>query len=172
LSNYLTGFLRVYYPDYLSATEVNILRLLAPTAAETNTQLIFKVLDSSMVEESTNETYGHILSNLTYIATFASGILVNKDLVYSVDPATEYLRPATSLVQDAHAANLTVFVYDFANDNYPSSYNYSYDSVREYLGYLGDNFTVDGFLTDFPTTAAEAIRKIKTISPDTFVIEK
>lgn len=92
--------------------------------------------------------------------------------MYSVDPATEYLRPATSLVQDAHAAKLSVFVYDFANDNYPSSYNYSYDSVREYLGYLGDNFTVDGFVTDFPTTAAEAIRKINTISRDTFLIEK
>ena len=162
----------MYYPDYLSATEVNILRLLAPTAAKTQTALIFKVLGLDMVEESTNATYGHIMSNLTYIATFAHGILVPKELVYSVDNSTEYLRPATTLVQDAHAANLTVFVYGFANDNYPSSYNYSYDSVREYLGYMGDNFTVDGFLTDFPTTAAEAIREIKTVSLDTFLIEK
>lgn len=125
-----------------------------------------------MVEESTNVTYGQIMSNLTYIASFAQGILVPKELVYSVDPSTEYLKPATTLVQDAHAANLSVFVYGFANDNYPSSYNYSYDSVREYLGYMGDNFTVDGFVTDFPTTAAEAIRKIDTMSLDTFPIKK
>lgn len=150
----------------MSATEVGILKLLAPTAFRTQTNLCFKVLGVDIVEESTNTTYGQILSNLTDIATYAQGLLVPRELIYpSVHPYNDtsfgyYTEAATDFVERAHAANLEVYVYDFANDNFPSSYNYSFDPVLEVVNYIGDTFQVDGVLSDFPTTAAEAISEL------------
>lgn len=163
LASYLTTFLKDYQPFYMSATEVGILKLLAPTASRTFTNLCLKISGVDVVEESTNTTYGQILANLTDIATYAQGILVPRELIYPrIYPYNDstygyYTQPATTFVQDAHKAKLEVFVYDFANDNFPSSYNYSFDPVREVVSYIGDTFTVDGVLSDFPTTVAEAI---------------
>lgn len=162
MASYLTTFLGSHRPSFLSATEVGILRLLRNTAAKSKTSLIFKVLQSDLVEESTNTTYGELLQNLTNIATFATGILIRKELIFPVDNNTNYVQSPTNLVQAAHKANLEVFVYRFANDDYPSSFNYSYDPVREYVDYIGNTFNVDGFLTDFPTSASEAISKFTT----------
>lgn len=165
LASYLTTFLKTYQPFYMSATEVGILKLLAPTAARTRTYLCLKVRGMDDIEESTNTTYGAILANLTDIATYAQGILVPRDLVYPRINAYNdstlgyYTGPATNFVQQAHGANLEVYVYGFSNDNFPSSYNYSFDPVLEVENYVGKTFQVDGVLTDFPTTASEAISK-------------
>ncbi|RWV88039.1 hypothetical protein BHE74_00045436 [Ensete ventricosum] len=52
---------------------------------------------------------------------------------------------------------LEVYAYDFANDA-PASYNYSFDPTVEYLQFIDNsNFSVDGVLTDFPSTASEAV---------------
>lgn len=163
LASYLTTFLKTYQPFYMSATEVGILKLLAPTAVRTRTYLCLKVGGMDDIEESTNATYGTILSNLTDIATYAQGILVPRELVYPRINAYNdstlgyYTGPASNFVQQAHSANLEVYVYGFANDNFPSSYNYSFDPVLEVVNYVGNTFQVDGVLTDFPTTASEAI---------------
>ena len=167
LASYLTTFLKnqSITPLVLSATEVGILKLLQPTATKAQTSLVLKFLDSNTVEESTNTTYGQILQNLTDIAVYASGILVPKNYIYNEYETSAingsqygyYVSPANTLVQDAHKANLQVFVYDFANDAFPSAYNYSFDSVLDALSYIGDSFQIDGFLTDFPTTSSEAI---------------
>jgi glycerophosphoryl diester phosphodiesterase len=165
LASYLTTFLKAYTPLYLSATEVGILKLLLPTASNSSTNLVLKFLEKTTVEESTNTTYGAILTNLADIALYADGILVPKDYIYTprVTAATNgseygyYVDGASTLVQDAHKAGLEVFVYDFANDAFPSSYNYSFDPVLDALSYIGNSFQIDGYLSDFPTTAAEAI---------------
>uniref|UniRef100_A0A7I4D1P1 glycerophosphodiester phosphodiesterase n=1 Tax=Physcomitrium patens TaxID=3218 RepID=A0A7I4D1P1_PHYPA len=165
LASYLTTFLKQYKPQYLSATEVGILKLLVPTASRSATRLVLKFLSTDLIEESTNSTYGQILTNLTDIATFAGGILVPKEFIYPTVPLSNgsvsgygyYSGNPTTLVQDAHNANLEVFVYGFANDIYPSSYNNSFDPVLESLNYVGDSFTVDGIVSDFPSTVAEAI---------------
>ncbi|KAG0561173.1 hypothetical protein KC19_9G042500 [Ceratodon purpureus] len=165
LASYLTTFLKAYKPAYVSATEVGILKLLQLTATRTQTYLVLKFLDKTAVEESTNTTYGAILSNLADVATYASGILVPKSYIYAtrVTPATTgsefgyFVDGASTLVQEAHKANLEVFVYGFANDVFPSSYNYSFDPVFDSLSYIGNSFQIDGFLTDFPNTASEAI---------------
>lgn len=149
----------------MSATEVGILKLLVPTASRSATRLVLKFLSTDLIEESTNSTYGQILTNLTDIATFAGGILVPKEFIYPTVPLSNgsvsgygyYSGNPTTLVQDAHNANLEVFVYGFANDIYPSSYNNSFDPVLESLNYVGDSFTVDGIVSDFPSTVAEAI---------------
>lgn len=163
LASYLTTFIKDLAPYYMSATEVGILKLLAPTAARTNTYLCLKISGLDTIEESTNTTYKQILSNLTDVATYAQGLMVPRDFIYPrVNPYNDsihgyYTLAATAFVQEAHSANLEVYVYDFANDNFPSSYNYSFDPVLEVVNYIGDTFTVDGVLSDFPTTAAEAI---------------
>lgn len=159
LASYLTTFLSTYVPTFLSATEVEILRMLGPRALKSNTNLVFKVLQPEMIEESTNTSYGTLLKNMTNIASFAQGILVPKNLIWPIDNGTNYLQPHTNIVQTAHAAKLYVFAYTFANDEAVFSFNYSYDPIQEYLGYIGDTMTVDGVVTDFPVTAAEAISK-------------
>ena len=71
----------------------------------------------------------------------------------------QYLQPATTLVKDAHALGLEVYAFKFAND-FISSYNYSYDPSAEYLQLIDNSdFSVDGVLTDFPSTASAAIGK-------------
>jgi glycerophosphoryl diester phosphodiesterase len=91
-----------------------------------------------------------------FIKVFASGILVPKDYIWSVD-ASGYLHSHTSLVLEAHKIGLEVFVLDFANDEL-SSFNYSHDPLAEYLQFVDNgDFSVDGVLSDFPITASEAI---------------
>uniref|UniRef100_A0A2N9FD13 glycerophosphodiester phosphodiesterase n=1 Tax=Fagus sylvatica TaxID=28930 RepID=A0A2N9FD13_FAGSY len=108
------------------------------------------------IEPSTNQTYGSLLKNLTFIKTFASGILIPKAYIWPVD-ATDYLLPHTSVVVDAHKVGLEVFASDFAND-VPFSISYSYDPITEFLNYIDNgNFSVDGVLADFPITPSEAI---------------
>jgi glycerophosphoryl diester phosphodiesterase len=172
LASYLTNLVASPHisPAYLSATEVGILKLIGPTAKTSGTTLILKILQPTDVEQSTNTTYGTLLQNLTDIRTYASGILVPKTLIWPIDNTTLYLQVHTSLVQDAHKAQLSVYAYDFANDQYPNSYNYSFDPIAEYLAYVGQpDFSVDGVLTDFPSTASEAISKSWLLSGGTFI---
>ncbi|CAO2833638.1 unnamed protein product [Amaranthus hypochondriacus] len=140
---------------HISSPEISFLQGLAMPFASTNTKLVFRFLDMSVIEPSTNQTYGSLLTNLTMIKTFASGILVPKGYVWPVDE-TSYLLPHTSLVDDAHKVGLEVFAADFANDNL-FAYNYSYNPIDEYLSFIDNGeFSVDGVLSDFPITSSEA----------------
>ncbi|KAL8144172.1 hypothetical protein V2J09_017204 [Rumex salicifolius] len=140
--------------DYLSSPEVGFLRGIAPKLK--NTKLVFRFLQEGETEPTTNQTYASLKKNLTFIKSFASGILVPKSYIWRFDSSL-YLLPHTSLVHDAHAAGLQVFAADFANDNV-LSYNYSYNPVSEYLNYIDNgDFSVDGFLSDFPLTPSAAI---------------
>ncbi|KAI6690610.1 hypothetical protein NL676_027438 [Syzygium grande] len=142
--------------DYISSPEVGFLSGIAGRVSPTKTKLIFRFMGQDVIEPSTNQTYGSLLKNLTFIKTFASGILVPKVYIWPVD-VSNYLQPHTSLVSDAHKAGLTVFAADFVND-VPLSYNYSFDPVAETLSYIDNGaFSVDGVLTDFPITPSEAI---------------
>ncbi|XP_056697275.1 glycerophosphodiester phosphodiesterase GDPDL3 [Spinacia oleracea] len=141
--------------SHISSPEVNFLRGLGRPLASTRTKLVLRFLDEDAIEPSTNQTYGSLLTNLSMITTFASGILVPKAYIWPLD-ATSYLLPHTSLVEDAHRVGLEVFAADFAND-VSIAYNYSYNPVAEY-GFFIDNgdFSVDGVLSDFPITPSEA----------------
>eukprot|EP01018_Ginkgo_biloba_P028322 Gb_10598 [translate_table: standard] len=143
--------------NYISSPEVGFLRAISSAFRRSKTKLLMSFLGEEDIDPSTNVTYDSILTNLTFVKTFAAGILVPKNYIWPVDNDL-YLQPHTSLVQDAHAAGLEVFAADFANDVYPLSYNYSYDPIREYLQFMdkGD-FAVDGVLTDFSVTASGVI---------------
>ncbi|KAL2466946.1 Glycerophosphodiester phosphodiesterase GDPDL3 [Abeliophyllum distichum] len=142
--------------NYISSPEVSFLRSIIARFKTSPTKLIFQFLGHDELEPSTNQTYGSLLKNLTFIQTFASGILVPKNYIWPVDNSL-YLRPHTSVVSDAHIAGLEVFASTFVNDA-PLPYDYSYDPVAEYLNYVDNgNFSVDGVLSDFPITPSEAI---------------
>lgn len=157
----MTSFVRNFVRNtsrvvsHISSPEVNFLRGIAPSFRRSATTLVFSFLGKGETEPSTNQTYGSLVTNLTFIGTFASAILVPKSYIWPVGTDL-YLQPSTSLVQDAHKAGLQVFAYTFAND-VQLPYNYSYDPVQEYL-YFVDNgrFAVDGVLSDNPITPSAA----------------
>ncbi|KAI6682437.1 hypothetical protein NL676_036318 [Syzygium grande] len=146
-----------YYPlDYLSSPEIGFLKAMQGKVNKARTKLIFRFLAADAVEPSTNQTYSSILKDLESIKSFASGILVPKEYILPVG-TNNYLEAPTSLVADAHKQGLEVYASGFAND-YPASFNYSYDPTSEYLQFVDNSeFSVDGVLTDFPPTASESI---------------
>ncbi|XP_042445189.1 glycerophosphodiester phosphodiesterase GDPDL4-like [Zingiber officinale] len=155
MTTYVLDVSRRVPVDYVSSPELAFLSRIAPMLSRSNTKLIFRFLDQSISEPSTDQTYGSLLNNLTFIKTFASGILVPKSFIWPVT-ADNYMLPYSSLVLDAHRAGLEIYAADFANDH-TLSYNYSYDPLAEYLAFIDNGvFSVDGVVTDFPVTPSEA----------------
>nr|XP_007146558.1 hypothetical protein PHAVU_006G050600g [Phaseolus vulgaris]ESW18552.1 hypothetical protein PHAVU_006G050600g [Phaseolus vulgaris] len=157
----MKNFIRFVYTtvnvSYISSPEAGFLKSIKTDINPKITKLVFRFLGKEEVDPSTKQTYGSLLQNLTFIKTFASGILVPKDYIWPVDPTSHYLQPHTSLVSDAHKVGLEVFASTFQND-IPISYNYSYDPFFEHLSFIENgNFSVDGVLSDFPLTSSAAI---------------
>ncbi|XP_068645018.1 glycerophosphodiester phosphodiesterase GDPDL7-like [Aristolochia californica] len=150
---YIIESSKLYPVDYVSSPEIGFLKSLSGKLPKT--KLVFRFLDEDAEEPSTKQTYGDILKNLKSVSSFASGILVPKNQIWPVE--NHYLKDHTSLVTDAHKQGLEVFADGFAND-LPGSYNYSYDPSAEYLQFIDNSeFSVDGVLTDFPSTASQAV---------------
>ncbi|KAG6502273.1 hypothetical protein ZIOFF_042162 [Zingiber officinale] len=154
--DYITSVSKQIVIDFISSPEVEFLKSMNGMLGRAKTKLIFQFLNVDDVEPSTNETYSALLIDLSHIKSFASGILVPKSYIWPVNE-DQYLQPQTSLVTDAHGLGHEVYASDFSNDS-PGSYNYSFDPTVEYLQFIDNsNFSVDGVLTDFPSTASEAI---------------
>nr|KYP74963.1 putative glycerophosphoryl diester phosphodiesterase 2 [Cajanus cajan] len=142
--------------NYISSPDVDFLRRVKSSFSPGTTNLVFRILEQSMIEPTTNHTYGELLKNLAFIKTFASGILVPKGYIWPLDSGL-YLQPHTPLVTNAHKEGLQVFVSDLIND-VPFSYNFSYDPLAELLAFTdGGDFSADGVLSDFPVTPSAAI---------------
>ncbi|MFS7940802.1 putative glycerophosphodiester phosphodiesterase [Helianthus anomalus] len=155
MKNFVISTSRKAIINYISSPEVNFLRSILARFKASKTKLVFRFLGQDETEPSTNQTYGSLLTNLTFIKTFASGILVPKSFIWPVDKDF-YLQPSTSLVLDAHKEGLEIFASDFMND-VSFAYNYSYDPVSEYLSFIENGkFTVDGVLSDNPITPSLA----------------
>ncbi|PAN06758.1 hypothetical protein PAHAL_1G286500 [Panicum hallii] len=155
MRSYILSLTKQYIVDYISSPEVNFLTSISGRVSK-KTKLVFRFLDERSIEPSTNQTYGSMLKNLTFVKTFASGILVPKNYIWPVTQ-DNYLLPYTSVVDDAHKAGLEVYAAGFAND-FVISYNYSYDPLTEYLYFIDNGaFSVDGVLSDFPITPSEAV---------------
>ncbi|ESQ47827.1 hypothetical protein EUTSA_v10020151mg [Eutrema salsugineum] len=141
---------------FISSPEISFLRNMKKDVNTTVTKLIFRFLNQDRIDPFTNQSYGSLAKNLSYIKTFSSGILVPKSYIWPLG-SDLYLQPHTSFVTDAHKEGLQVFASDFAND-FVFAYNYSYDPTAEYLSFIDNgNFSVDGFLSDFPLTPYRAI---------------
>lgn len=144
--------------NYISSPEIGFLKSISGQINKGRTKLIFEFKELDATEPTINKKYSAILQDLASIKVFASGILVPKEYIWPVD-ANRYLKPATTLVADAHKLGLEVYASGFANDK-QASYNYSYNPVAEYLQFIDTSqFAVDGLVTDFPPTASEAVGK-------------
>lgn len=158
ISTFLITTSKTVIIDFISSPEVNFFKKIAGRFGRGGPSFVFRFLEKEEVEPTTNRTYGSILSNLTFVKTFASGIIVPKSYILPVDDK-QYLLPATTLVQAAHKAGLEVFASGFANDA-DIAHDYSFDPVSEYLSFVDNgNFSVDGVLTDFPITASASLGK-------------
>lgn len=154
--DYIVGMPKEFPVTWVSSPEVALLKSLAGKLRN-NTKIIFRFLTEDLVEPTTKITYGELLKDLQAIKAFASGILVPKQYIWPMNK-NGYLEPSTSLVKDAHALGLEVYASGFANDDACMSHNYSYDPNAEYLNFIDNSdFSVDGFLTDYPPTASGAI---------------
>ncbi|CAN7002652.1 unnamed protein product, partial [Brassica oleracea var. botrytis] len=143
MGNYVLSLSKRVEVNFISSPEISFLKSMKKDV----TKLIFRFLNQDQIEPS---------KNLSYIKTFSSGILVPKSYIWPVG-SDLYLKPHTSLVTDAHRQGLQVFASEFAND-FTVAYNYSYDPTAEYLSFIDNgNFSVDGFLSDFPVTPYRAI---------------
>ncbi|KAL7230969.1 hypothetical protein ACSBR2_009277 [Camellia fascicularis] len=153
---YVQNLLQTTLVEFVSSPEIGFLKSMKGKVGKSKAQFIFMFLEENAVEPTTNQTYGSLLKDLSTIKLFASGILVPKGYIWPVN-AQMYLEAPTTVVADAHKAGLEVYAYNFANDQM-ASYNYSYEPTAEYLQYIDNSqFSVDGFLTDYPSTASEAI---------------
>ncbi|KAF7838166.1 glycerophosphodiester phosphodiesterase GDPDL7-like [Senna tora] len=153
--DYVLETLRNSKVDFLSSPEISFLKTISGKVNKVTTKVIFQFLHANDVEPTTGQTYGTILNDLAAIKLFASGIIVPKEYIWPIKP-DRYLGLPTTLVADAHKLGLEVYASGFANDIF-SSYNYSYDPSLEYLQFINNGDSVDGFITDSPPTASEAV---------------
>ncbi|KAH7674156.1 Glycerophosphodiester phosphodiesterase protein [Dioscorea alata] len=156
MTRYILSISKNVTVNYVSSPEVDFLRNLVREFRGTKTKLVFRFLEYDDTEPTMNQKYRSLLKNLTFIKTFASGILVPKEYIWNATDEP-YLLPHTSVVTDAHKVGLEVFASGFYNDAI-IPFNYTYDPLAEYLNYVDNgNFSVDGVLTDHPITSSEAI---------------
>ncbi|KAF3525702.1 hypothetical protein F2Q69_00050781 [Brassica cretica] len=159
MSSFLISASTTVSIDYISSPEVNFFKKIAGRFGRNGPSFVFQFLGKEDFEPTTNRTYGSILSNLTFVKTFALGILVPKSYILPLDDNQYLVLPPKSLVLDAHKAGLQVYVSGFVNDN-DIAHDYSSDPVSEYLSFVDNgNFSVDGVLSDFPITASASIGK-------------
>ncbi|KAG0545809.1 hypothetical protein BDA96_02G394100 [Sorghum bicolor] len=155
MRNYIFSIKKRVSMDYISSPELGFLKNISGRVGR-KTKLVFRFLDKALLDHSINQTYGSLSSNLTFIKSIASGIIVPKSYIWPVTK-DNYLLPSTSIVTEAHNAGLEIYASDFANDRI-IPYNYSYDPLAEYLNFVNDGgFSVDGVLSEHPITASEAI---------------
>ena len=168
VSSYLQKALRLMAINYVSSSEIGLLRGLSGSVNKGRTKLIFRFLEANETEPTTKKTYGALAQELAMIKSFASGILIRKEYIWPIG-SDKYVQPATSLVMDAHKLGLEVYASGFANDAMVG-YNYSYDPIREYLQYVDNGqFAVDGVLSDFSPTASQAIGQPFLFTPSCFI---
>ena len=133
MRNFVIATAKRGHVKYISSPEVDFLKSIVTRFRSRAIKLVFRFLEVDQTEPTTNQTYGSLLKNLTYIKTFASGVLVPKSYIWPVEDL--YLQPSTSLVLDAHKEGLEVFTSDFMND-VPFADNYSHDLVSKYLSFV------------------------------------
>ncbi|KAL0543314.1 hypothetical protein IC582_018406 [Cucumis melo] len=154
--SYLQKALRLMRINFVSSSEIGILKGISGSVNKARTKLIFRFLEANEIEPTTKKTYGALAHELPMIKTFASGILIRKEYIWPIGQ-DKYVQPATNIVIDAHKLGLEVYASGFANDAIVG-YNYSYDPIREYLQFFDNgHFAVDGVLSDFPPAASQAI---------------
>ncbi|KAK7388347.1 hypothetical protein VNO78_23162 [Psophocarpus tetragonolobus] len=150
----VSDLLKAYQIDFVSSSDIGFLKSINGKSNKA-TKLIFELLNAKDVEPATRQAYESVVKDLASIKSFASGIMVPKEYIWPITP-DKYLGLPTTLVADAHKLGLEVYVYGFANDFF-YSYSFNSDPTAEYLQFIDKGDSVDGVITDFPSTASNAI---------------
>jgi glycerophosphoryl diester phosphodiesterase len=144
-------------PVFIQSFEVGNLKALARKTRVPLIQLIGPAHAQpwDLAAAGDRRTYGDLITpgGLAEIATYARGIGPDKALIVPVAPDGT-LRPATSLITDAHAAGLLVHPYTFRNEARFLAKDYGADAIREYRRFF--DLGVDGVFSDFADTAVQA----------------
>jgi glycerophosphoryl diester phosphodiesterase len=113
---------------------------------------------------SRDASYASMLTpeGLREVARYADGIGVEKSLVQPVD-SVGALKPATSLVRDAHRAGLAVHVWTVRSDPpfLPAAYRGDAGAEWRRFAALG----VDGIFGDFPDVGVAALKAGRPAAP-------
>jgi glycerophosphoryl diester phosphodiesterase len=148
LEDRLLAALRLYgltdttSPVFVQSFEASSLRDLRPRTSVRLVQLTDRAADVTP-------------EKLTDIATYADGIGVEKKLIIPIDEDGTAQAP-TSLVRDAHAANLFVHVWTLRREPQFLPASYHGDLAAEVRRFVDAG--VDGIFTDFPDVAAGVIK--------------
>jgi len=144
-------------PVFIQSFEVgNLVEL----AGKTKVRLVqlFDELDLrpfDFVVKNDPRTYRDLMApaELAKIAAYAAGIGPWKRTIVE-DNADGTLKPANSLIKDAHQAGLVVHAYTFRDEPRYLAPEYKLDPAAEYRQFM--TLGLDGFFTDFPDTAVRA----------------
>ncbi|MBE9037122.1 phytase [aff. Roholtiella sp. LEGE 12411] len=164
IQSFEVGNLKELKQDIMPKAEIN-LPLIQLFGGATDKPYDFTVSGDS-------RTYGDLTkpTELAAIATYATGIGPNKRLIVpaqtvdrngdgqpddlngdrTISDADRILGTPTTLVKDAHDANLLVHPYTFRNEGVFLASDYKGDPKEEFKQFI--NLGVDGYFTDFPST--------------------
>jgi len=137
------GLRRRTDPAFIQSFEPSSLQILRPMTELRLMQLLDEGADASP-------------ARLAAIAKYADGIGPHQRLIVPADAAGRLL-PATSLIDDAHAAGLFVHVWTLRSEDAFLSPSYGGDPRREYEQFA--SLGADGVFTDFPDVAAAVFRR-------------
>ena len=159
------GYRGAESPVFIQSFETANLRQLA---GRTRLRLV-QLLDASgrpwdFTAAGDPRTYADLAkpAGLAWIATYASGIGANKNLIIPRNAATGFLLAPTTLVSDAHAAGLIVHGWTFRAENtfLPADFRIGSDPAAhgdlaaEIRTFLATG--MDGFFTDHPDVGVAA----------------
>ncbi len=149
----LLNLQEINLPVFIQSFEVSNLKELSQ---KTNLPLVQLINDIGkpydFVIDHDSRTYADLLSQkgLREIAEYAQAIGVHKNLLIPQDVHGKLLSP-TSLIIDAHAANLQVHAWTFRNEDFFLPLDCQGNPQREYEIFF--NLGVNGVFSDYPDMA-------------------
>jgi glycerophosphoryl diester phosphodiesterase len=151
------GYTRKESPVFIQSFETQNLKDLSAMTEVRLIQLLedFDKQSYDLVVKGDKRTYRDLMTPeaLKEIATYADGIGPWKRTILT-ENADKTLKPANSLIADAHAAGLFVHAYTFRDEPQFLAPDYEGDPAREYQQVFA--LGLDGVFSDFPDSAVRA----------------
>ncbi len=154
----LLNLQEINFPVFIQSFEVSNLQELSQ---QTNLPLVQLINDFGkpydFIINNDPRTYADLLSQkgLKEIAEYAQAIGVHKNLLIPQDNYGKLLSP-TSLIIDAHAANLQVHAWTFRNEDFFLPLNLQGNPQREYELFF--SLGLNGVFSDYPDMALNVIK--------------
>lgn len=96
------------------------------------------------------------------IRKYADAVSVGKASM--IKGSNSFLTSFTTVVDDMHAANISVYAFPFRNEFVSLAFDFFSDPIIELATYLArDGLGVDGVMTEFPATANAYLSKFTNL---------